>query len=79
MPPLPTPIIADNDIGDVVQSTVEDQHQIGWNNFMKGPISIKWKAAQKMHTDALPVSTKSKELNKDLWSTRVVTEIWSIF
>eukprot|EP00957_Ditylum_brightwellii_P205476 15344053-Ditylum_brightwellii.AAC.2 len=79
MLPLPTPIIEDDDIGDVVQSAIEDQHQMGWNNFIKGQISIKWKAAQKMYTDSLPASTKSKEFNKDLWSSRVVTEIWSIF
>eukprot|EP00957_Ditylum_brightwellii_P126090 9611642-Ditylum_brightwellii.AAC.1 len=65
--PLPTLFIADNDIGDVVQSAVEDQHQIGWNNFMTGRISIKWKAAQKMYTNALPASTNSKEFNKDLF------------
>eukprot|EP00957_Ditylum_brightwellii_P085760 6524266-Ditylum_brightwellii.AAC.1 len=62
-----------------VQSAVEDQHWIGWNNFMKGWISIKWKATQKMYTDALPASTNSKEFNKNLWSSRVITEIWSIF
>eukprot|EP00957_Ditylum_brightwellii_P044168 3351124-Ditylum_brightwellii.AAC.1 len=66
MPPLLTPFIADDDIGDVVQSTVEDQHQIGWNNFIKRRISIKWKAAQKMYTDALSASTISKEFNKNL-------------
>eukprot|EP00957_Ditylum_brightwellii_P002371 181426-Ditylum_brightwellii.AAC.1 len=71
MLPLPTLFIADNDIGDVVQSAVEDQHQIGWNNFMKGKISIKWKAAQTMYTDALPASINSKEFNKDSWCSRV--------
>eukprot|EP00957_Ditylum_brightwellii_P056784 4303627-Ditylum_brightwellii.AAC.1 len=79
MSPLPTLFIADDDISDAIQSTVEDQHWIGWNNFMKGPTSIKWKAAQKMYTDTLPASTNSKEFNKDLWSSRVVTEIRSIF
>eukprot|EP00957_Ditylum_brightwellii_P153111 11654478-Ditylum_brightwellii.AAC.1 len=66
MPPLTTLIIADDDIGDVVQSAVEDQHRIGWNNFMKGCISIKWKVAQKMYTDALPASIKSKDFNTEL-------------
>eukprot|EP00957_Ditylum_brightwellii_P037507 2836406-Ditylum_brightwellii.AAC.1 len=75
MPPLPTPIIADNDISDVVQNAVEDQHWIGWNNFMKGHISIKQKVAQKMYTDAHPASKKSKGFNKELWSSRVITEI----
>eukprot|EP00957_Ditylum_brightwellii_P049241 3736509-Ditylum_brightwellii.AAC.1 len=79
MPPLLTPIIADNDIGEVVQNAVEDQHWIGWDNFMKGWISIKWKAAKKMYMGALPASAKSKEFNKNLWSSKVVTEIWSIF
>eukprot|EP00957_Ditylum_brightwellii_P177547 13523605-Ditylum_brightwellii.AAC.1 len=79
MTPLPTLIIAYNAIGDVVQSAVENQHQIGWNNFMKGRISIMWKVAQKMYTDELPVSKKSKDFNKELWSSRVITEIWSIF
>eukprot|EP00957_Ditylum_brightwellii_P149696 11399756-Ditylum_brightwellii.AAC.1 len=32
-----------------------------------------------MYTDALPVSTKSKDFNKELWSSRAITEIWSTF
>eukprot|EP00957_Ditylum_brightwellii_P003598 272646-Ditylum_brightwellii.AAC.1 len=70
MPALPIPIIADDDMGEVVQSAVEDQHLIGWSNFMKGCISIKCKAAQKMYIDALPTSEKSKDFDKELWSSK---------
>eukprot|EP00957_Ditylum_brightwellii_P140079 10673679-Ditylum_brightwellii.AAC.1 len=79
MPALPIPIIADDSMGEVVRSTVEDQHLIGWNNFMKGYINIKWKVAQKTHNDALPTSKKCRDFDKELWSSKVISAIWSIF
>eukprot|EP00957_Ditylum_brightwellii_P048445 3676032-Ditylum_brightwellii.AAC.2 len=43
------PRTADEKIGVILCSTVDDQQAIGWNNFMKGRLSIKWKVAQAMY------------------------------
>eukprot|EP00957_Ditylum_brightwellii_P062168 4717766-Ditylum_brightwellii.AAC.1 len=43
---------------------------------MKGRINIKWKAAQGMFKAAMPTY---KNFGRELWSSKVITAIWSIF
>jgi hypothetical protein len=66
----------DDEVGEIIRDAVEDQHIIGWDNFLKGRISIKWKHAQALYTEALPTQNC---FNKELWSSKVITAIWSIF
>eukprot|EP00957_Ditylum_brightwellii_P099258 7560886-Ditylum_brightwellii.AAC.1 len=54
MPTLPAPRIPNDNVGDVIGDTVKDQQIIGWDNFMKGRMSIRWKIAQEMFKLALP-------------------------
>eukprot|EP00957_Ditylum_brightwellii_P176107 13409710-Ditylum_brightwellii.AAC.1 len=49
---------------------------IGWDNLMKGLISIRWKVAQGMFKSALP---NCGGFDRDWWATKVITGIWSIF
>ena len=76
MAPAPVPIIPDDEVGEIIRDAIEDQHIIGWDNFLKGRISIKWKHAQALYIEALPTHNC---FNKELWSSKVVTAIWSIF
>eukprot|EP00957_Ditylum_brightwellii_P135725 10350081-Ditylum_brightwellii.AAC.1 len=54
MPSLNVPHIPNDDISEVIRDAVEDQQVIGWDNFMKGRISNKWKVAQGMFKAAMP-------------------------
>eukprot|EP00957_Ditylum_brightwellii_P015053 1135748-Ditylum_brightwellii.AAC.1 len=54
MPLANVPQIPNDDMGEVIQDAVEDQQIIGWDNFMKEHISIKWKVAQGMFKTAMP-------------------------
>ena len=38
-----------NRLTDLLTEAVQEQNQIGWNNFMKGRISHKWGEAQQVH------------------------------
>eukprot|EP00957_Ditylum_brightwellii_P111795 8527073-Ditylum_brightwellii.AAC.1 len=60
----------------MIRDAVEDQKKIGWDNFIKGCICIKWKFAQYMFKEAMPTF---KGYDKELWSSKVITAIWSIF
>eukprot|EP00957_Ditylum_brightwellii_P162075 12339534-Ditylum_brightwellii.AAC.1 len=42
----------------------------------EGHISIKWKVAQGMFKAVMPTD---KNFNRDLWSSKVITAVWSIF
>eukprot|EP00957_Ditylum_brightwellii_P205025 15341873-Ditylum_brightwellii.AAC.1 len=54
------PHLANDKIGEVTGCALEDQQAIGWDNFLKGRISHKWKAAQKLYTVAMTTDTKLK-------------------
>eukprot|EP00957_Ditylum_brightwellii_P061158 4640697-Ditylum_brightwellii.AAC.1 len=54
MPPPIVPCISNDEVGDVIRDAVEDQQIIGWDNFMKGQISIRWKVALDMFKSAMP-------------------------
>eukprot|EP00957_Ditylum_brightwellii_P004073 309359-Ditylum_brightwellii.AAC.1 len=76
MSPAPVPRIPDDEVGEIIRDTVEDQNIIGWDNFLKGCISIKWKHAQAMYKDTIPTQTR---FDKELWASKVISAIWSIF
>eukprot|EP00957_Ditylum_brightwellii_P177341 13508565-Ditylum_brightwellii.AAC.1 len=54
MPTISAPRIANNEIGEAICGAIEDQHCIGWDNFMKGRISIKWKISQQLFHNTQP-------------------------
>eukprot|EP00957_Ditylum_brightwellii_P105837 8071251-Ditylum_brightwellii.AAC.1 len=54
MPPPTAPRIFNDKVGDVIRDAVEDQQIIGWDDLMKGRISIQWKVAQEMFKSAMP-------------------------
>eukprot|EP00957_Ditylum_brightwellii_P193156 14707688-Ditylum_brightwellii.AAC.2 len=70
MPVPETPQVAEDEIGKVVNRAVEDQHIIGWDNFMKGRICHKWKIAQSMYHSALPKSKKNKSFDWEQWADK---------
>jgi hypothetical protein len=76
MPTLQAPRIPDDDVGEVIGDAVEDQQIIGWDNFMKGRMCIRWKMAQEMFKLALPTCNG---YDRERWASTVITEIWSIF
>ena len=76
MPILPAPRIPNDEVGDVIGDAVEDQQIIGWDNFMKGRMSICWKMAQELFKLALP---NCNGYDREMWASKVITEIWSIF
>eukprot|EP00957_Ditylum_brightwellii_P008407 636837-Ditylum_brightwellii.AAC.1 len=75
----PTPRIAEDECGEVIIGAVEDQQVIEWDNLTKGRISVKWKVAQCMHFNALTKSKRKNLFDQELWSSKVITGIWSIF
>eukprot|EP00957_Ditylum_brightwellii_P167104 12720877-Ditylum_brightwellii.AAC.1 len=76
MPPHTMPRISDDEVGGVIRDAVEDQQIIGWDNCMKERISIRWKVAQGMFKSAMP---NYGGFNRERWTTKVITGIWSIF
>eukprot|EP00957_Ditylum_brightwellii_P210249 15364735-Ditylum_brightwellii.AAC.1 len=59
MPMSPAPRIAEDEIGEVMRRAIEDQHVIGWDNMVKGKISINWK-----------VITGIWSIFRQVWNTR---------
>eukprot|EP00957_Ditylum_brightwellii_P008494 644713-Ditylum_brightwellii.AAC.1 len=72
MPPLPVPQIPNDDVGEVIGDAVEDQQIIGWDNFMKGSISIQWKMAQEMFKLAMP---HCNGYDREMWASKVITGV----
>eukprot|EP00957_Ditylum_brightwellii_P206575 15349062-Ditylum_brightwellii.AAC.2 len=75
----PVPRIRDNNIGEILYGAVDDQQTIGWNNFMKGRLSINWKMAQAMYINDLPKNRTAQKFDCKLWSSKVIMGIWSTF
>eukprot|EP00957_Ditylum_brightwellii_P203128 15333328-Ditylum_brightwellii.AAC.1 len=46
--------IAEDRIGEILCGAVDGQQTIGWDNFMKGYLSIKWKMTQTMYVNDPP-------------------------
>eukprot|EP00957_Ditylum_brightwellii_P165277 12584156-Ditylum_brightwellii.AAC.1 len=72
MPPLTVPRIPNDEVGKVIFDAVEDQQIIGWDNFMKGRISIRWKMAQEMFKMAIP---NCKGYDREMSASKVITGV----
>eukprot|EP00957_Ditylum_brightwellii_P169251 12882050-Ditylum_brightwellii.AAC.1 len=55
---------------------METQNKIGWDNFIKSQICIKWKFAQHMFKETMPTFGGC---DKEAWSSKVITALWNIF
>eukprot|EP00957_Ditylum_brightwellii_P090342 6879938-Ditylum_brightwellii.AAC.1 len=55
---------------------VEEQADIGWDNFVKGHVSTKWCKAQHLYSKAFPMK---KEFNGNTWMKNLIKAIWTIF
>eukprot|EP00957_Ditylum_brightwellii_P005908 448126-Ditylum_brightwellii.AAC.1 len=76
LPSIPVPLIPNNEVGDMVRDAMETQNGIGWDNFIKSRICIKWKFAQYMFKEAMPTFGRD---DKEVWSSKVITALWNIF
>eukprot|EP00957_Ditylum_brightwellii_P138982 10592949-Ditylum_brightwellii.AAC.1 len=45
------PRIPCDELGDLLSAAVEDQHELGWDNLVKGRIYKNWGLAQEAHFD----------------------------
>eukprot|EP00957_Ditylum_brightwellii_P024272 1830806-Ditylum_brightwellii.AAC.1 len=54
------PRIPSNPTGSKLCNAVETQHELGWNNFMKGKIATQWCVAQASYCHSFP---KPKEFD----------------
>eukprot|EP00957_Ditylum_brightwellii_P117292 8945646-Ditylum_brightwellii.AAC.1 len=43
------PCIPSDELGDLLSDAVADQHELGWDNLMKGQISKTWSCTQAVH------------------------------
>eukprot|EP00957_Ditylum_brightwellii_P043577 3303316-Ditylum_brightwellii.AAC.1 len=72
----PPPIIPSDRLGMILCTTVEEQAEIGWENFIKGRISICWGDAQQIFYNTVhPTGNYSKSQ----WNGKIITGVWQIF
>eukprot|EP00957_Ditylum_brightwellii_P009194 695497-Ditylum_brightwellii.AAC.1 len=76
MPSLLLPRFPTDITGTKLCNTVETQHDLGWNDFMKGRIAKQWCAAQAAYCHSFP---KPKEFDECQWTTKLIKAIWTIF
>eukprot|EP00957_Ditylum_brightwellii_P122662 9354139-Ditylum_brightwellii.AAC.1 len=70
------PRIPSDPTGLKLCNTVESQHELGWNNFMKGRIAKKWCEAQALYCQSFP---KPKIFDEQQWTTKLIKAILTIF
>eukprot|EP00957_Ditylum_brightwellii_P110682 8440858-Ditylum_brightwellii.AAC.2 len=70
------PIIPTDKIGDRIQEAIEEQNDIGWDNFLEGHILYKWSHAQHLYCNAF---LSKKEFDSNTWTSKLILAIWSIF
>eukprot|EP00957_Ditylum_brightwellii_P144073 10977450-Ditylum_brightwellii.AAC.1 len=72
-----SPRIPPDDLGKLLTGAVEDQHDLGWDNMMKGCISTKWGRAQQKHFEIFyPKSTTN---SRECWEKDLITPLWNCF
>eukprot|EP00957_Ditylum_brightwellii_P111930 8536110-Ditylum_brightwellii.AAC.1 len=76
MPCILPPRIPSNPTGSKLCDSVETQHELGWNNFMKGRIAKQWCKAQALYCCSFP---KPKESDERQWTTKLIRAIWANF
>eukprot|EP00957_Ditylum_brightwellii_P116120 8857877-Ditylum_brightwellii.AAC.1 len=60
----------------MIRDAMETQNKIGWDNFIKCQMCIKWKFAQYMFKKAMPTFGGH---GKEAWSSKVITALWNVF
>eukprot|EP00957_Ditylum_brightwellii_P086466 6578911-Ditylum_brightwellii.AAC.1 len=70
------PRIPSDPTGSKLCSAMENQHELGWHNFMKGRIAKQWCATHALYCCSFP---KPKESDECQWTTKLIKAIWTIF
>eukprot|EP00957_Ditylum_brightwellii_P155071 11804033-Ditylum_brightwellii.AAC.1 len=73
---LQPPRILTDIAGTKLCNAVETQHDLGWNNFMKGRIAKQWCMAQTVYCCSFP---KPKEFGERQLTTKLIKAIWTMF
>eukprot|EP00957_Ditylum_brightwellii_P129618 9887752-Ditylum_brightwellii.AAC.1 len=73
---LPCPKIPSNFIGDLISEAVEQQNNIGWDNFLKGCLSILWDKAQLKYHKHRPSTIAFLPQH---WAKGVISATWHMF
>jgi hypothetical protein len=57
-----------------INKAIDDQNEIGWDNFIRGRLSNRWESIQSQRYTA----TKAKEKHRDptIWATSLITTMW---
>eukprot|EP00957_Ditylum_brightwellii_P000631 49293-Ditylum_brightwellii.AAC.1 len=76
MPGILPPRIQSNPTGSKLYNAVESEHELGWNNFMKGRIAKQWCVVQALYCWSFP---KSKVFDEQQWTTKLIKAIWTPF
>ena len=72
----PPPRIYNDKLGRLLSGALEEQHDIGWDNFMKGRLSYKWGEAQQYFYNKF---YPSSGYNRERWMHKTITAVWQIF
>ena len=59
----------------LIKQALKEQNDIGWTNFYKGRISIKWERVQRSHYN----KKKLKKADSHIWATTIITAMWHGF
>eukprot|EP00957_Ditylum_brightwellii_P056006 4244294-Ditylum_brightwellii.AAC.1 len=71
------PQIPRDDLGQHLMAAVEVQHDLGWDNFMKGRVATHWGHAQEVHFNIF--HTDSTQYTKLGWEKELIILIWNSF
>ena len=64
-----------HDLPDKYHKLLEEQDEIGWNNFLKGRWSKEWSRLQEEHL--ISIGAKTDRLNGTSWATNMIGTIWT--
>eukprot|EP00957_Ditylum_brightwellii_P081967 6233296-Ditylum_brightwellii.AAC.1 len=64
------PYIPSDNLGGILSAAVEQQHELGWDNFAKGCVSLLWKEAQQIHISLFNPNTSS---TKNKWAKGLIS------
>eukprot|EP00957_Ditylum_brightwellii_P099654 7590563-Ditylum_brightwellii.AAC.1 len=67
---MPPPRIPCNELREVLTDAVADQHELGWDNMVKGRVSKKWGLAQEIHINIF--DPKSVQHAKKRWEKELI-------
>jgi hypothetical protein len=59
----------------IIKQALKEQNEIGWINFYKGRMSIKWEQVQRNHYN----KQKKKQSDPHIWATTIITSMWQGF